>query len=117
VLADGVLPVGAVFGNEDGCNMFMTGRQEDSAVLLTEHTFTYGLTGCYFEALESEDSSGLAVDMSCSAKGQASERQFLVVIPAEGIAGYFAYIGDIVFGPLKLCPGNEARSKSQGTQI
>jgi hypothetical protein len=116
VLADGVLPVGAVFGNEAGCNMFMTGWQDDSAVMLTEHTFTYGRTGCYFEALGPGDHRESPVNMSCSANGQASERQLLVVIPADGMTGYFAYIGDIVFGPLKQCPGSEALLKSQGTQ-
>ena len=71
----GVLPFEGVFGNVDGCHLYMTGDfPSDDVFLLTPDTFTSYGTGCDFESLAATIGSVFSVNATCSSEGEAGKR-------------------------------------------
>lgn len=119
VVAAGILPIEGIFGNDDGCHLFMSGqyRGEDLA-LLTPHTFTTAMVGCYFEELIERSQSRFVVAASCSIEGDpeaVDERIEVIGLGATGIVLDVESVGEI--GPLKPCPGTEFLFERRGVPV
>jgi len=95
----GVLPVEGIFGNANGCRMYLSGEQSGDFQLLTPDTFTSPEIGCDFEALESADAVLFTVRSVCSPGGKQS-----VVVSDRGLDGYSVTLGGTAHGPFKACP-------------
>jgi hypothetical protein len=119
VLADAVLPIGGAFGNEIGCNFFMTGQIENDEVLLvTPDTFTTYASGCYFESLRSKEDRVYELDASCTSEGEEGSTDETIVVTDRGPNGVFVELEGVAeWGPLFMCPGTEELFKGPGTQI
>jgi hypothetical protein len=118
-LADAVLPIGGAFGNEVGCNFFMSGQIEnDEVVLVTPDTFTTYASGCYFEALRSELDHVYKLAASCTSEGEEGSTDETIVVTDRGPDGVFVELEGVAeWGPLFTCPGTEELFTGPGTQI
>ena len=116
-LADTVLPIGAAFGNEAGCAMYMSGdRSPPDLAVLTPHTFTTHNIGCYFETLISNRDGKLEVAALCATPEDRREKA-TVVVEGNRSAGYTVTKGADSWGPLTLCPGMEELFTLPGVQV
>jgi hypothetical protein len=115
-VADALLPIGGAFGDEAGCEFFMTGEAgSGSFAVVTPDTFTTESIACYFESLISEEGEDIVLEASC---GKAKNRITVSGSPAEG---YFVFVphADVAigWGRLSRCPGTEELFKPLGLPV
>lgn len=107
-LGDAVLPIGGAFGNEAGCDYFMTGaRAGDNLVILTPDTFTTAAAGCYFETLVSPVPGAYEVSASCHEEGESETVKSQLKVRGTASEGFTVALADSEWGPLQRCPGTE----------
>jgi hypothetical protein len=114
-----VLPIGGIFGNNDGCRLFATGRVDgDAYMLLTPDTFSSYGTGCDFESLASTDGPVFTVSATCSAEGEAGVTTDTVRIIDHGSDGYaIQFDGLEEWGPMTACPPVDLGGSSSVVQL
>ena len=115
-VAEALLPIGGAFGDEAGCEFFMTGQAESGAfAVLTPDTFTTDSIACYFESLVSEEGDDIVLEAAC---GQEKNRITVSGSAAEGYA-VFVLHADVATGweRLRRCPGTEELFEPLGLPI
>lgn len=98
-LAEGAVPVGGVYGNEEGCRAYQTGQPLADYLVLTEDTFSSRRIGCAFQSVLSIDKGVFTVEAICSPGGKQTVR-----VVDHGSAGYgFVAGSDSELGPMFPC--------------
>ena len=117
-LANAVLPLEGIFGNESGCDYFMTGEPgSGDLLLLTPDTLTIHKTGCYFETLIGQSDYSYAIRALCRAEDEEAGTRITVGVfdlAEDGVI--VSLVGLRVFGPILPCPGTDGLLR-RGVQI
>lgn len=115
-LADAILPIGGAFGNEAGCDYFMTGSVVGAPLILTPDTFTTAAGGCHFEALTARSAGGFELAASCQTRGSPAARR-TVAVSGDRTRGYIVALDGAAYGPLSRCPDADGAFRPLGTQV
>lgn len=106
--AAAVVPIIGAYGDEAGCDFYMSGMNpSESMLLLTPDSFHAPGTRCDFLKLAAGGSGRYAVDAVCD--GGDAERpgvETLAVTPKAGDGLFVEVMGHAPWGPLALCPGS-----------
>jgi hypothetical protein len=102
-----VLPIDGIFGTEDGCAFFMSGKREgDDIVVLTPDTFTARGRGCYFEELLDGIGDVVSIAATCHADLEEGSTTEIVRVFDDSPNGFTVeLVGLGEYGPLFPCPG------------
>jgi hypothetical protein len=117
-VANAVLPLDGIFGNQSGCDYFMTGNLEnDEAVVLTPDTFTTYGSGCYFIELLDGLGDVFTIAATCTAEGEEGSTHETIRVSDNGPEGIVVeLVGVGEFGPIFPCPGTDVLFE-RGVQI
>jgi hypothetical protein len=113
-----VLPIGGAYGNEEGCNAYLTGDfSAERYAVLTPYTFASDAIGCYFAELLSREPGRFTVAASCEGEGERVSQDVLAVVEGSDAGGYRVTIGNAGWDQLVECAGTEQLFTRPGTQI
>ena len=112
-----VLPIGGAFGDEEGCNAYLTGDfSAERYAVLTPYTFSADVVGCYFEELVSREPGRFTVAASCEGKGEGVSQDVVAVIEGSDAEGYRVTINNAGWDALVGCAGTDALFGPPGVQ-
>jgi hypothetical protein len=117
-LADALLPIGGAYGDEAGCEFFMTGQAErGSFAVVTPDTFTTETLACYFETLVAKRQADFELEASCRLASESTTESITVNAPQSN--GVFVALGSVAtaWGPLSRCPGTEELFEPMGLPV